>query len=149
MLPFFLGELVKINIREMKIEDYDEVFYLWSNTEGIGLNASDTRENIEVFLARNSGLSVVAEDNDGEIVGALLCGHDGRRGYFHHLAVHPDYRKQGIGKSLVNHCLHGLKESGIPKCHLFAFGSNLPGIQFWQHLAFSIRDNLLILSKDI
>ncbi|MCE5286718.1 MAG: GNAT family N-acetyltransferase [Pelosinus sp.] len=138
-----------IILREMSINDYDEVFCLWANTEGIGLNDSDTRENIEIFLKRNAGLSVVAEENEGKIIGALLCGHDGRRGYFHHLAVNNHYRKTGIGKKLVDHCLCKLKAAGIKKCHLFAFTNNLAGIHFWQHLGFSLRENLCILSKNV
>jgi putative acetyltransferase len=136
-------------IREMSIDDYEEVFYLWSITEGIGLNDSDTRENIEIFLRRNAGLSVVAEGDDGKIVGALLCGHDGRRGYFHHLAVNCTDRNKGIGKSLVEFCLCKLKEARIEKCHLFAFANNLEGIHFWEHLGFSSRKNLIILSKEL
>jgi putative acetyltransferase len=136
-------------IREMSIDDYEEVFNLWSITEGIGLNDSDTRDNIEVFLQRNAGLSVVAESDDGKIVGALLCGHDGRRGYFHHLAVSSVFRGNGVGKSLVIECLQKLKAAGIPKCHLFAFTDNIAGIGFWRHFGFNGRDNLCILSKDI
>lgn len=136
-------------IREMNIDDYEEAFQLWSDTEGMGLSDADTRENIATFLQRNSGLSVVAIGDNGKFIGTLLCGHDGRRGYFHHLAVNRDYRQQGIGKALVENCLHRLKEAGISKCHLFAFVSNLSGIQFWQQLGFQARENLCILSKEI
>lgn len=138
-----------IVIREMTIKDYEEVYYLWSHTEGIGLNEADTRENIAIFLQRNAGLSVVAYRYDGKILGTLLCGHDGRRGYFHHLAVSCGSRKNGIGKRLVNECLSKLKTAGIKKCHLFAFTSNREGVRFWQHLGFNQRDNLCILSREI
>jgi putative acetyltransferase len=133
----------------MNIDDYDEAFQLWSATEGMSLNDADRRENIDTFLQRNSGLSVVAISDDGKILGTLLCGHDGRRGYFHHLAVNGEYRNKGIGQSLVENCLQRLKEAGIAKCHLFAFTSNLSGIQFWRKLGFATRENLCILSKEI
>lgn len=66
--------------------DYDEAWALWKRTEGIGLSQADEPRNIASFLARNPGLSFVAEE-EGKIVGAVLCGSDGRRGFLHHLAV--------------------------------------------------------------
>jgi len=88
----------------MNIEHYDKVFALWKAFKEIGLSEADTKENISKFLDKNKGLSLVAKRRD-EIVGALLVGHDGRRGYIHHLAVSVDFRRNGIGKELVKTAL--------------------------------------------
>src|SRR5580692_3692620 len=95
-------------IEPMTIADFDDVTALWQKTEGVGLNESDTREAIAIFLERNPGLSLIARDGRRKIIGAVLCGHDGRRGYLHHLAVASEHRRQGIGKTLVEACLSKL-----------------------------------------
>src|SRR5271154_5438166 len=91
-------------ITVMQPDDYDEVIALWQRCEGVGLTPSDSREAVHSFLVRNPALSLVAR-HAGQIVGAVLCGHDGRRGYIYHLAVSPEHRQQGIGKAIVNECL--------------------------------------------
>ena len=67
-------------MRHFRIEDYDAVIPLWRRTGGVGLNESGTRRVIAAYLRRNPRLSFVAE-KDGRIIGAVLCGHDGRRGW--------------------------------------------------------------------
>lgn len=138
----------KIIIREMKIGDYEKLISLWMSTEGIGLSDADNKEEIGMFLNRNIGLSFVAEEKQ-EIVGAILCGHDGRRGYLHHLAVSALYRGSGIGTQLVENCLNKLREEGIRKCHLFVFTNNQQGMNFWDHIGFKIRSDLKVFSKDV
>ncbi|SHN83082.1 GNAT family N-acetyltransferase [Desulfitobacterium chlororespirans] len=140
------GESKPADIRALLIEDYDAVIELWQNTEGIGLSEADSRENIRRFLARNPYLSSVAE-KDGEILGAVLCGHDSRRGYLHHLAVRSDQRLQGIGKRLVNISLQNLKAEGIDKCHIFVFRDNGKGIAFWAQNDWEARLDLTIMSR--
>ena len=139
---------MKHPIRAMTIADFDAVLRLWQETEGVGLNESDTRENIAAFLARNPGLSRVAADG-GKIVGAVLCGHDGRRGYLHHLAVAKARRKLGIGKLLVETCLADLARQGIPKCNIFLFADNAAGEAFWKHNGWNKRADLQVMQKNI
>ncbi|MEJ2749773.1 MAG: GNAT family N-acetyltransferase [Anaerolineae bacterium] len=133
-------------VRPMTIEDYPRVLAVWQASEGVGLSSADSRESITGYLARNPGHSFVAEV-DGALVGAVLCGHDGRRGYIHHLAVHPDYRRRGIGRELTAHCLAALREAGIQKCHLFVFGENGNGRQFWQDIGWTERGELVLMSR--
>ena len=71
-------------------------------------------------MKRNPGISVVAE-MDGRVVGAILCGHDGRRGCLYHVCVHEDYRMHGIGRAMVVHCMNALQQEGINKVSLIAF----------------------------
>ena len=118
---------MKMEIDEMTTADYDDVTELWRNTEGVGLDAdTDTREGIAAYLARNPALSYVARC-DGRVVGAVLCGHDGRRGYLHHLAVTLTARHEGIGRALVAACLAKLGQVGIRKCSIFLFSDNEAG----------------------
>lgn len=131
-----------MNIREMKIEDYDKVFALWKTIKGFGIRSvDDSREGIERFLKWNPGLSVVAEEN-GEIVGAILCGSDGRRGCLYHVCVHKDYRRQGIGKTMVIWCMEKLKELQINKVSLIAFTQNDIGNAFWKEIGWTKREDL-------
>ena len=135
-----------VRLRAFRLADYAAVFALWKKTEGIGLNESDTRAAIRRYLRHNPGLSLVATAG-GRIVGAVLCGHDGRRGYLHHLAVARSWRRCGVGRSLVSACLDRLRAEGIPKCNLFLFASNLPGKAFWRRLGWSVRADLRLVQR--
>lgn len=131
-----------MKIREMKIEDYDDVFALWKTIQGFGIRSvDDSRAGIERFLKWNPGLSVVAEE-DGKIVGAILCGSDGRRGCLYHVCVHRDYRRQGIGKSMVVRCMEALKKLQINKVSLIAFTRNDIGNAFWKEIGWTKREDL-------
>ena len=132
----------------MTIADYDAVLRLWLDAEGVGLNESDSRENIASFLGRNPGLSRVAGCGDA-IIGAVLCGHDGRRGYLHHLAVAKTHRKLGLGRQLVEACLADLARQGIPKCNIFLFADNAAGEAFWKHNGWAKRSDLQVMQKSL
>ena len=131
-----------MNIREMKIEDYNQVFALWKTIKGFGIRSvDDSQEGIERFLKWNPGLSVVAEEN-GTIIGAILCGSDGRRGCLYHVCVHKDYRRQGIGKTMVIWCMEKLRELQINKVSLIAFTQNDVGNAFWKEIGWTKREDL-------
>ena len=131
-------------VRSFRVKDCVAVIALWRRTEGVGLNESDTRRAIAAYLRRNPRLSFVAEQG-GRIIGAVLCGHDGRRGYLHHLAVAGRHRKRGIGRQLVNACLAKLRKAGIPKCNIFIFANNAAGMKFWTHIGWSLRTELRLM----
>ena len=129
-------------VRVMKIEDYDQIYALWSKIKGFGIRSiDDSREGIERFLKRNPTTSVVAEE-DGKIVGAILCGHDGRRGCFYHVCVDEEYRMRGIGKSMVVFAMEALKEEKINKVSLIAFTKNDIGNTFWKEIGWTKREDL-------
>jgi ribosomal protein S18 acetylase RimI-like enzyme len=131
----------------MTIDDYENVYKLWLNTPGMGLNnIDDSREGVEAYLARNPGTCFAAK-LDGEIVGAILAGHDGRRGYIYHLAVKLSARNQGIGSALVKKALEALKAEGIVKVALVVFSRNEIGNAFWEKLGFTVRDDLNYRNK--
>ncbi len=132
-----------MTIRPMVIEDYDEVYGLWTSTPGVGIRSlDDSREGIERFLRRNPDMSFVAEE-DGKLAGATLCGHDGRRGYLYHTTVKPDCRGKGTGKALVTAALDALKRERIHRVALVAFNTNEPGNAFWEALGFTVRSDLV------
>lgn len=136
------------SIREMVIEDYDEVYQLWSLTKGIGLSGADTRANIDAYLKRNKGISFVCEADD-RIIGAILCGHDGRRGFIHHLVVDEQYRRIGLGQKLISKSLERLKQENIQKCHLFVMKDNELGKEFWIKMGWVQREDIRTFSRNI
>jgi len=142
------GEMtvMSITISQFTIDAYEEIISLWKDCEGIGLSDADSKESIQKQLERNPGMSFVAYEKN-KLVGAVLCGHDGRRGYIHHLGVHRDYRLQGIARSLITKCLAMLASVGIQKCHTFVFNGNTGGLNFWKKLDWSKRMDISVLSK--
>ena len=137
-------------IRIMKIADYDQVYQFWSSIPGMGLNnLDDNRESIEKYLVRNPTTSFIAENDSGEIIGAILSGHDGRRGHISHTAVKPAERRQGIGSALVKAALDALLVEGISKVTLTTFTKNDIGNTFWEKQGFITDDNVTYRSKVI
>lgn len=129
-------------IRAMTLNDYEEVYRLWMKIKGFAIRSiDDSREGVERFLKRNPGISVVAEE-DGRIVGAILCGHDGRRGCMYHVCVDPGYRLKGIGKSMVVFAMEALKKENINKVSLIAFTRNDIGNAFWKEIGWTKREDL-------
>ncbi len=138
-----------MDYRIMDISDYKQVYDLWINTPGMGLNTTDdSEEGIARFLCRNPGTSFVAED-DGRIVGVVLAGHDGRRGYIYHTAVMEKYRNNNVGRRLVEHVMNALEKENISKAALVVFDRNESGNGFWEHLGFTVREDLLYRNRNI
>ena len=138
---------MKLNIRTMTPRDYVAVTKLWHATPGMGLHAADdSRAGILRFLRRNPRMSFVALDGE-QLVGAVLCGHDGRRGTLHHLAVARTHLQRGIGAALVARCLRVLARQHIQKCNIFVYRDNTSGQAFWLHTGWHARDDLRVLQK--
>jgi GNAT superfamily N-acetyltransferase len=138
-----------MEIRELKIEYYEEVVSLWQKAEGIGLDSDfGTKERIGMYLQRNPGLSFAAFEK-GEVIGAVLCGHDGRCGYLHHLTVAKGHHNKGIGTVLVDKVISKLRTLGIRKCNIFVFADSASGQEFWKKIGWVERTDLKVLSKDI
>ncbi|MFT8872430.1 MAG: GNAT family N-acetyltransferase [Sporolactobacillus sp.] len=130
-------------IRPMQIEDYNAVYTLWSTTTGMGMRSlDDSLEGITRLLVRNPNTCFVAE-LDNQIIGVILCGQDGRRGYIYHTAVKSDHRNNGIGKTLVDAALEALKREKINKVALVVFTTNRLGNEFWKHIGFDMREDLV------
>lgn len=129
-------------VRLMTVEDYVQVRALWMTIKGFAIRSiDDSREGVERFLRRNPTTSVVAVE-DQKVVGAILCGHDGRRGCLYHVCVDPDYRRRGIGKAMVVFCMDALKKEKINKVSLIAFTKNDIGNAFWHSVGWKQREDL-------
>lgn len=138
-----------MHIRLMRLEDYSRVYQLWLSCKGMGLNdLDDSPEGIERYLRRNPETCFVAQE-DGRIVGVILSGHDGRRGFIHHTAVHPDHRGKGIGTALVEEAMAALDRCGIHKAALVVFARNQAGNDFWEHRGFTSREDLVYRNRAI
>lgn len=138
-----------MDIRKMQIDDYEEVYNLWINTKGMGLNdIDDSKEGIDKYLKRNPNTCFVAEENK-HIVGIILSGHDGRRGFIYHTAVSTNERNKGIATKLVESAIEALKKEGINKVALVAFSENHLGNMFWEKRGFAVREDLKYRNKKI
>ncbi len=129
-------------IEKMKIGDYDEIHQIWSNTNGMTLRAiDDSKEGIERFLKRNPNNNFICRIN-GNIIGGILCGHDGRKGFIYHTVVKENYRDRDIGKKLVENVIKSLKEENITKIGVLVNSDNISGNKFWELLGFEYFNNL-------
>jgi putative acetyltransferase len=130
----------------MRAGDYPEVLSLWRRSEGMGLGLSDGPREFRSYLRRNPRLSQVAVAGK-RIVAAVLCGHDGRRGMLHHLAVDRAWRRRGLGRGLVGRCMEALAKEGIPKCNLLVFSANRRGLDFWRKTGWDVRGDLRLVQR--
>ena len=136
-----------VETRIMTPDDWDGVAKVWEDHEGTN-PVDDSPEGFAKYLRHNPATSFVAVDN-GRIVGTILAGHDGRRGIFHHVSIIPEYRKQGIGRMLVESAMEALRKEGIQKVLLVVFTHNENGNQFWEHMGFTVREDLYYRNKYI
>jgi ribosomal protein S18 acetylase RimI-like enzyme len=140
-----------LSIREMTLADYAAVQALWNAAPGV--RANETRDELDRILCRNPGLSCVAvatsAERGEELAGAVLCCHDGRRGYLYHLAVAEPFRRQQVGRQLVERCLTRLTEEGIRRCTIFLVADNAGGERFWRQTGWRERTDLKAFAKDL
>jgi N-acetylglutamate synthase len=136
---------MSLGIRLFEPEDHSAAWTLWESIDGIGLSVANSFENVFRFLGRNPGLSFVATDSE-VLVGTILCGHDGRRGLIHTLAVGAAHRRRGLGRALVTRSLAALRQQDIQKCHLLVFNQNSDGRAFWKSIGAEERTTLALFS---
>lgn len=131
----------------MQKSDYESVYSLWMKCKNMGFNnVDDSEKSISKYLERNSRTCFVCVRNE-KVVGVILSGHDGRRGFIHHLAVDPDFRRQGIATELLRQALNALKKEEISKVGLFVFAYNSDGNAFWEKQRFTLRTDINYRNK--
>jgi putative acetyltransferase len=135
----------QIAFRPIEEKDYEQLYHLWNSNPGVGLSEADSPDSIASYLEQNRGSSLAAFSGE-TLVGSILAGDDGRRGYLHHLVVHSDFRKRGIGRKLVGEAVLRLKRRGIGKCHIFIFTDNEEGIEFWKSIGWDYREDIAVMS---
>ena len=144
-----------MTIRPMTIEDYDAVYALWNACLASPRGVDDSPAAIARFLRRNPGMSVAAVEEGREaaappqVVGSILCGHDGRRGYLYHVAVDAAHRRGGVARAMVEACLAALRAEGISKCALIAFTNNDAGNAFWEAVGFQAREDFFYRDRGL
>jgi len=138
-----------ITYQPLSASDTHTALLLWHNTPGVGISQGDTEEELAHFLGQNEGFCWCATDDHDptELLGTILCGSDGRRGYIYHLAVAADARRRGIGRSLVDRTLAALRAAGIQKCHAMVFANNDSGRAFWKQIGWNFREDLVLFSQ--
>ena len=138
-----------MTIRNMRPADYVGVYALWMSCKNMGFNdVDDSRAGVEKFLLRNPDTCLVAEEN-GEIIGVVLGGQDGRRGYIYHMSVAEAHRRRGIGGQLLDRCLLAMKEAGITKAALLVFKRNEAGNAFWERQGFTLREDVAYRNREL
>ena len=137
-----------IETREFLIGDYEAAVELWKRVEGLDIAEGDDRESIGRFLKQNRGLSRIATAGS-TVVGAALCGHDGRRGYIYHLAVAPNYQGRRLGQQLVDECLEGLRHAGLERANILVAKDNPRGLAFWRRTGWEHLDGAAAMGIDL
>lgn len=136
-----------ITLEPMTSADIPAAIAIWQNQPGITLRDADTPEALAKYLARNPGFSFIMREN-GQVIGAALAGHDGRRGFLHHVLIRESHRRRGLGRRLVNACLDALVADGLLKCHILVNADNETGKIFWEKLGWEERPMLLLMSHN-
>ena len=133
-------------LRPLTMDDFQQVTNLWRSTDG--MSQLESAEELGRFLTRNPNCSILAEEN-GQLLGAILCGHDGRRGYMYHAAVSALARGRGVGRTMLDYCIGQLRDLKIQRVTLFTLDDNCPAKEFWKHLGFRQRHDITQFAFDI
>lgn len=133
----------------MKISHYKNLIMFWKQCKEIELTIGDSKDSLKNYLKRNPGMSYVCIDKNGKIIGTILCGHDGRRGFIYHLAVSKKYRNKSIGKTLTDLSLTKLKSAGIKRCMIMVIDENKSGKDYWEKTGWKKRNELILYSYNL
>ena len=131
-------------IEKFSMKFYEEVVELWRKS-GISVGSTDTKEELERIVRRTPQLFLVGKI-DKKIISIVMGGFDGRRGYVHHLAVDPDYKKKGYGKMIMGELMNRFLKLKVHKVHLFIEKYNKEAVDFYRNLGWEIRDDLIMMS---
>ena len=134
-----------ITIEPMTPADIPAALAVWAGQPGIVLREADTPEALTAYLERNPGTSFIVREH-GRVIGAALSGHDGRRGFLHHVLIVEGHRRRGLGRRLVETCLDALEAQGIFKSHIYVNQDNEAGKVFWRRLGWAERPTLTLMS---
>lgn len=130
-------------MRPMTSADCTAAISLWQAIPGMGTNpVDDSPAGLARLIRHNPDFCLVACDDNGQLMGTILCGYDGRRAMVYHTCVHPAAQGQGIGRALVQQLLAALCAAGVTKALLVCFKHNAAGTAFWHHEGWILREDL-------
>ncbi len=144
-----MSKTADYKIRLMKPDDHEQAYRIWKSSPGVNLTLADTKPYIKFYLRRNPGLSFVAVDKKGKVIGTVLAGYDGRRGYIYHVTVVKNQRGKGIGSKLMEKCLAKLKKAGMERCSILVDTKNKEAKKFWEKQGWYYRKDLVMMQKNI
>ena len=130
-----------IKIRPYKNSDEEAIIKLWRQVFPAAPAHNDPRADIRAKLDIQPELFFVANVGD-KIVGSAMSGFDGHRGWVYYVAVHPDFRRQGIGSALMKHVETALGEIGCPKLNLQIRADNAQVQAFYESMGYCIEDRI-------
>jgi ribosomal protein S18 acetylase RimI-like enzyme len=139
---------MSIEIRIMKVSDIPASIELWKNMKGLAIRGSDNIRDLSEHVKMNFKHNFVAVIHD-QLIGTVLGGFDGRRGYIYHMAVHENFRKQNIGKELMDRCFQSFREINVTKCHMMVLKDNTLAQEFYTRIGCELRTEILVFSKTL
>jgi len=134
-----------MNIVTMNKNDYKELTDLWSGFTGNTMTGADSMEDFEKFLDMNADYCFSAFEK-ACLIGSVMAGSDGRRGYIYHLAVDGSQQGKGTGRKLMETAENALRDAGIEKAHLFIYTDNT-AIEFYEKTGWHRRSDIAVMSK--
>ena len=139
---------MNILLRIMEVSDIPASIELWKNMKGLAIRGSDNIRDLSEHVKMNSSHNFVAASGD-RLIGTVLGGFDGRRGYIYHLAVHEDFRKKNTGRELMERCFQSFKEINVSKCHMMVLSDNTEAQEFYAKIGCELRTEILVYSKTL
>jgi ribosomal protein S18 acetylase RimI-like enzyme len=133
-----------MDLRPLRPDDLDAALALWARTEHLG---AVPRAEVELLLAHDPELVLVAVADDGALAGVVLGSFDGRRGWINRLAVDPTVRRRGVGRALVAEVERRLQERGCPQVNLLVFDGNRAGRALWEELGYTALEEVALYSR--
>ncbi len=135
-------------IHPLEVQDLPAALELWRRAEGVEIAEGDSPEALARYLARNPGISQAAFVGDS-LVGAVLAGHDGRRGFLYHLAVEPRFQNIGVGRALVERAVTLLEAQGLRRALILVAHNNDSGADFWSRRGWEDMDFARPMGRDL
>jgi ribosomal protein S18 acetylase RimI-like enzyme len=131
------------------MDDWPAAYELWRTAgEGVQLRPSDRREEVAKKLGHDPELFLVAE-REGQVVGVIIGGWDGRRGWLHHLAVAHSARRLGIGRALVTAVEKRLRAKGCLKVNLLVRRDNQQALDLYRSMGYQDMEPMIALGKEL
>jgi ribosomal protein S18 acetylase RimI-like enzyme len=137
-----------IRLRVLHADDHASCLALWTLCDGVAVRMWEDATALERLIDRNPSMSWAAEYM-GRLVGTVLCGHDGWRGWLYHVAVDPAWRRRGIATALVSRAQAELAKANVRRVHALMLSGKRDAMQFWAAAGWRLREDLSLVSFDL